>query len=508
MAEVRQYVQIKPLAPGAAVKSAARSLPHLSVELFWIDEAVSQHRRKLINTHAQKRSRQLKRLKDGPNSTAAHPKHEELGTLIQFLSPGDSSGVVSPNVGAKPRLRREHFGSTELWAAQLQRPAEAGCSSRLFSQFPEPLIAGLDDLVTPSASMTDQAGDLLKFAETLALNTGTISAHWGKSCVASLGLTWSLSCPVRLLNLLERTSAYIDTEQGVGVSPRTIFWRHAVIRRLAALISDPNTRYGDEVLYGIMSLLHGYLHRWDARKGEITTEGAHSAGLRDFITHHGGWNKINLPTQLEQFVRMSMIMTSRRLASYLDNIRSENIGHKVLVEWRDEVQRVVSQLRDMAVWSLQVSQHSRMDHKPLAKDIQQLLAAETSGICDHCHQMFILVWLALVKWRARMDILRYEDVIVTLNHRYRSLTHTGLQDVSWAIISSRSGDEECHWGSVEILKVLHRTTVYTQKQICRWLFDVTCGTVTEGTVSVGSDMFDRIWEDAVEELPAIPSRHI
>jgi hypothetical protein len=507
MAEVRQFVHIKPLAPNAAVKTSTRPLSDLSVELFWIDEAVSQHRRKLINTHAQKRSRQLKRLKDGPILDAAYPKYEKLGTLIQFLSPGDSSGIVSPNVPVKPRLCREHFGSTGLRSAQLQRQAEAGCFSRLFRQLPETLMAGFDGLVVSSVSMTDQAGDLLKFAETLALNTGTISAHWGKSCVTSLGLTWSLSCPIRLLNLLERASAYVDTEQGVEASPRTIFWRHAVIRRLAALISDPNTRYGDEVLYGIMSLLHGYLHRWEARKGEVTTVGAHSAGLRDFITHHGGWNQINLPTQLGQFVRMSMIMTSRRLASYLDDLRTESVGHKLLLEWYDEVQRVVSRLKEMAVWSLQVDQHTRTDHKPLAEDICQLLAAETSGNCDHCHKMFVLVWLALVKWHARMDISRYDDVIVKLDHRYRSLTHTGLQDVSWAIVSSRLGDEESDWGIIEILKVLHRTTVSTQEQICQWLFEFTCGTVTGGAASVGSDVFDQIWEDSVEGLPGIPSRH-
>lgn len=467
------------------------------MDLCWIDEAGSQHRRKLINTHAQKRSRLLKRLHKDPLSNDEAFKAGDLEGLVQSLKPSDLQSI-----------RRASFSPNGCMSTfRLEERASIGRSSRIFTPLPESLVAGFDSLMVSSTAMTAQAGDLLNFAKTLALSTDTISSHWGKSCVASLGLSWSLSCPLRLLNLLERTSAYIDTAQRRESSPRTIFWRHTVVRRLAALISDPDTRYGGEVLYGIMSLLHGYLHRWVGRGDTIPREGAHSAGLRNFVLQHGGWSSMNLSSQLEQFVRMSVIMTSRKLALYLDELHLDGEGEKLLQEWHGEVRQVMSQLKEMSTWVSECSQDSCAKQNSLLTDIRELLAREAASICYHCHKMFILVWLGLTKWHARTDTLQYKNMILGLVERFGSLPYRDLQDVSWAIVSSGLGDQKSHWETIEMLKVLHRTTSPAQKGVCQWLFDFIFETGTRDRDGTIDDVCDQIWKDAVEGLPSMSTQH-
>lgn len=491
-----KVVELMWIAPNIRPKSSSH-VSNSSLDLCWIDEAGSQHRRKLINTHAQKRSRLLKRLHKAPPPNGEISKAEDLEGLVQLLKPSPITSISKAKSSPSGRMRSFKLGER----------ASIGPSSRIFTSLPESLMAGFDSLVVSSTAMTAQAGDLLNFAKTLALGTETISSHWGRSCVESLGLSWSLSCPLRLLNLLERTSAYIDTAERRESSPRTIFWRHTVIRRLAALISDPDTRYGGEVLYGIISLLHGYLHRWVGRGHLMPTERAHSAGLRNFVSYHGGWSKMNLPSQLEQFVRMSLIMTSRKLALYLDELRMDDEGEKLVQEWHGEVRQAMFQLKEMSTWASECSQHSCATPSSLLADIKELLAREAVSLCDYCHRIFILVWLGLTKWHARANILQYNDMILGLVERFGSLPYRDLQDVSWAIVSSGLGDQRSCWQTIEMLKVFHRTTSPTQKRVCQWLFDFIFETWTRGRDGTIGAVCDQIWRDAGEGLPTMPGIH-
>ena len=106
MDEFRHYIQFKPLAPKTSSKSPVRQSTDISIELFWIDEAGSQHRRKLINTDAQKRSRLLKRLKDAPVPATEHAQPKELGKLIQLLKPKDTTLAHGRSVLKKSDLPR------------------------------------------------------------------------------------------------------------------------------------------------------------------------------------------------------------------------------------------------------------------------------------------------------------------------------------------------------------------------------------------------------------------
>ena len=506
MAEVKQFVLLKPLVSNVVFKSTKKQPPINSVDLCWIDEVGGRDRRKLINTHAQKRSRLLKRIRHGSDSKNALRKLEASEGLIEFSNSSDISPTTPTRTPKKERGRRATTRVLKEGNVSTEHSVTPIYTLQPFQSLPQDLSAGFNQVVTSSKSTTYQAGDLIKFAQTLAASTETISTHWGKSCTSSLGLSWSFACPLRLLYLLERVSGYVDTAQGVGPSPRTIFWRHATIKRMTALLSKQNTRYGEEVLYGIMSLLHGYLHLWGSEtKNATRPEEIHSAGLRDYVSHYGGWDKLNLPSQLEQFVRMFLIMSSRRLASYLDSLRPDITRRRMFLGWQNDVQRVVSRLKTIAVRAPRNHRASLTQQSLLLPEIRQLLAEETLGICNFCHKMFILVWLGLNQWHAAMEPSLYTDIIARINAEFQSLPYRALQDVSWVIISSRVGDDRSHWETIETLKVLHRTKAMTQTLVCRWLFDLTCGTGTGSLVSMADQVCKQIWKDTVEELPNTPS---
>ncbi|KIW98324.1 uncharacterized protein Z519_01908 [Cladophialophora bantiana CBS 173.52] len=252
--------------------------------------------------------------------------------------------------------------------------------------------------------------------------------------------------------------------QGLGASPGTIFWRHAAPRRFATLIADPHTRHGEDVLSGIIALLHGYLHRYrGVREDPATTDRPHSAGLRAFISRVGEWDKLDLSLQVEQYVRMAMIMTNLRLGSYLDDLEASSVGRESLHDWHAEVNQVASLFSQMDAWALQHDQTWALKYSiPRLDKLGQLLAP-SSGICNHCHRLFILVWLGLTRWHSRSNPGQYEDILQALNHRFQSLPCQALPDFSWAIVSSQVGDPKSHGQAIDILKFLHLTRPSTQE---------------------------------------------
>ncbi|OQV03029.1 hypothetical protein CLAIMM_08129 [Cladophialophora immunda] len=499
--DLLQHMRPETMTPNDVVKIEPLLPTVAPVELFWIDQAGSKHRRKLINTHTQKRSRRLKRLNDASSSQSTDRSPEMLSVLKHRRNCNAADGKTTPGAedSQPPRWMKEPASSTN---ALKMRETATYCIPLAPEPFSTSLHLGLEPFDSLSVALNNQAGTLLKFAETMSLSTETISAHWGKSCVASLGLSWCFSYPVKLLNLLERVSAYVDTVQGLEASPRTIFWRHAAIQRLAALISNPRTRHGEEVLSGIVAQLHGYLHRYrGVHKGSATTDGPHSAGLRNFVSHVGGWSRLNLTPQVEEYVRMAMIITSIRLASYLDDFEGASGGNETLLDWQVEVEQVASLFAQMDAWALQHYEVSFQDSPKLPLDELEPLLSESSGICGHCHKLFVLVWLSLTRWHSRRSPGQYEYIIHTVNRHFRSLPHRALPDFSWSIISSRAGDEKSHWQTIEILKVLHRTRHSTQDQVCRWLFDFIHGPTKDGFLGMQSSLREQLLRDALEGLP-------
>ncbi|OAG41586.1 hypothetical protein AYO21_04288 [Fonsecaea monophora] len=487
------------MTPNVVLKIETQQLP-APVELFWIDQAGSKHRRKLINTHTQKRSRRLKRLNHASSHSAE--RDSDMMADLRCCTKYDTLDDRAPAASGDSQYIAVTKEARSLENALKIEENSTLCTSLSPAPLSSILLLDFDPFDSLSRTLNNHAGNLLKFAQTLALNTDTISSHWGKSCVVALGLSWSFSYPVKLLNLLERVSAYIDTVQGITTSQRTIFWRQASIQRLATLISDPHTRHGEEVLSGIIALLHGYLHQYRGDdKGSVMTIGPHSAGLRDFVSHAGGWDKLALTTHVEQYVRMALIMTSLRLASYLDDHRESSHGSESLLGWHAEIDRVVSLFTQMEAWALQHDPgSSQKDPEPLLDELARLIAG-TTGICNHCHKLFVLVWLSLTRWHSRIIPGQYQDTLQTLECQFHSLPHRALPDFSWAIVSSRVGNAKSNWQTIEILKVLHRARSSTQDQLCRWLFNFAHGTVEDGFMGMRSCLSELLMRDALVGQP-------
>ena len=357
-------------------------------------------------------------------------------------------------------------------------------------------LHGLDPFDTLPLHLNRKSESLIELAQRLWTAAEFASLYWGQSFISSYGLSLWFSSQMKLCNLLEGMSAYLDAAKAENISDDTIYWRSAGMCCLRGLICDPTTRYNDEVLAGIIALMHRYQNYppADAR----TSDRPHSAGLRNLITHRRGWENLNLPCHLEQYVMMSLITSSCVLASYLDNLEDDPAGQNILREWHAEVGQVVVHFGEVASWALEKGEFTPEERAMAPLKCLRHLLAQASECYDQSHKLFILVCMALTRYHVRTQAGRWQECLDSLEQGFQKMKYRTVKDFSWAVVQSSLGGESRKWETVHALKVLYRIKPSTRGQVYQWLFDIVCGTGTGGALTRHRE---EIQVDALDGLP-------
>jgi len=144
-----------------------------------------------------------------------------------------------------------------------------------------------------------------------------------------------------LCSMLAVTSAHLNYVFGRGLFPDTLQWTVANVHCVNRLISIPETRYGDEALMGILSVLNVDILAGSGMNIEI-----HSRCLAKLLLrHHGGLQSLRDSQSTDLFVSFLLVTPAGKAQSaYLDHVTpGEEMDHNLLIlTLKSLVQWVVS----------------------------------------------------------------------------------------------------------------------------------------------------------------------
>lgn len=315
------------------------------------------------------------------------------------------------------------------------------------------------------------------------METSFCSAQWGETFINSFGLSLWYNNPCKLYNMLESISAFVDQQRGRELSKETMEWRTAGMRALSTLITDPNTRYGNDVLMAITGLMHSQtVYDSDAR----LQMHVHSRGMARLLKHRGGLEGLHLPPSIEGYISVVSITSSKAQIAHLDNIAPDAGGLAEVEDWTIEVNYVEEILSELSQWSkvtwLRTNDFSTEHYQTLGQLVDPLNVPAND--VEESHQLFILCFLALTKWTLRDKRDIWFQCVREMEFLTRNLgCYCSLPNVSWLLMDSTNKRSHQKWQALRVIKVLHRLSTEQRIRVKELFFALVTGNALATTLT-------------------------
>lgn len=351
----------------------------------------------------------------------------------------------------------------------------------------------------------DRSGQtLLAFSKEVLLDH-SIPVSWKNPAVSkAVGLNFSYRNEQQLCSVLSATSSYMDLLHRRGVSLETMKWKCAAMRYVNLLISNPMTRYGDDALMGIMSLL----------LNEILTAGSenchiHSRGIAQLLKHRPCQEDARSSPSMVYFMCSLFIVTSKGQIAHLKHVTSNMAGIEDTRNWKAEVDFFLHVLRNLHCWTQQL-QYSCSPTRNLPQSAFSHFILH--GTLEHqdefqlSYQLFVQCYLALVLYSHRESV----DSCVTLFRKFFSqFRQLGrdhgpeccLHNAVWICIQSLDGNVELKWQASRMIRVLHRLSERTRLRLQRFFVGIYAATTGHPPVIISQQDFESINQEALKGLP-------
>jgi hypothetical protein len=311
----------------------------------------------------------------------------------------------------------------------------------------------------------------------------------------SVGLWSHYNSKIRVCATLLITSASLDKTRSAGLSNQTIKWKINLIRCLNRVISNEETRYGNDAVNGVILLL----------LLEVLTPGSqhihlHSRALMHLFSRRG--NRGCLSDHIDVGLA---ILTSEAQIAYLDHLQPGQAGIEEALAWKGEVSFTVATLRDLSDWVLQ----SQRDFygNPVLRDSVFLQSIQKfnqpTDTFESSQQMFTLCYIAVVIWEVREDIPKCIRFLQTLSARHACLEpDRPLPSTVWVCIRGIDDNKEPQYQAIRLMRVFHRLTDKTQSMIKGFLAGL-CGVVAGSSIGIilTGHIFMAINREALAGLP-------
>jgi hypothetical protein len=293
--------------------------------------------------------------------------------------------------------------------------------------------------------------------------------------------------------MLATTSAYIDPVSGHGDSVRSIRWTAAGTFYVSQLISNPESRYGDDALVGILALLKTAI-----LAGNVGNCHVHSRGFAQLLRHRGGLRSLQGSHNIDMFVSFLLVTpTSKGQISYLDHVQPDADGIAEIEDWVLDLDLLISTLRSLMQWDSPRS----AKRAELCDELNDLMRKLTTrDEFDKPQQCFIALYLALIHWDYRRKPENYIDCLRELCQNF--IPQTSLAEVSWILTQGLDDDRQRKWQALRMTKVLQRLKTDTAFRVKNFL----CGLIRSSFDDVEVDMITRkdllkISDEALAGLP-------
>jgi hypothetical protein len=398
---------------------------------------------------------------------------------------------------------------------QSMSPKEQGreCSSSRTPSLPSPVSPKyLQHYSTAASLLTAIERDLIHFGPFTTLpvtldDSGEVLASLAISIFLESSPSWAsakftdavslhlafLHKPI-FCSMLAAASTYMDSVSGNGVSLQTTRWTLAGSHYVSQLLSDPESRYGDDALVGSLSLLNA-----EILAGNRESFHVHSRGFAQILRNRGGLRSLQGSHSIDMFVSFLLITPAGKgQIAYLDQIQPDAAGITELKDWALNVDLLLATLQSLAQWD-----PSRCPNIPdtcdRLKDLLQMLARAGDEF-EESQQFFIHLYLAVTRWQYRKNSEAFTDLLRRLAQKF--VPGTSLADVTWFLIQGLDADRVRKWQVVRMVKVLHRLKRETALHVKQFLCGLTKSNFhnTQIDMLTGDD-FVKIRYEALAGLP-------
>lgn len=353
-------------------------------------------------------------------------------------------------------------------------------------------------------ALDDDGQSLYTFSTQHWESNSSSSTYNTPALVRSWGPFFPYETPLRLCTTLLATSAHLDSSHGTGVSIRTIRWKMTSIQTMNGLISDPVTRYGDEAMLGILTLLLNDALVPDNQKQSHI----HSRALLQLVRRRRSPECYSMC--VNYYAVALSILTSKASLAYLDHLGAEPADLEEVKLWKETIDFVVSTLRNLSGLVLEMQQspqHLLTAYTDIAflRLLQNM--SQPRDEFESSRQIFILCYLVLLLRDYRETAPSCTYRIREIDSRYQGLDPEGgeLPNLFWVCMQCVDGDLGRKWKALLLTKVIHRVSDKTRSSVMVFLLGVLGAVIGSAEVPALSEGdFSNITNEALADLPPIP----
>ena len=247
-----------------------------------------------------------------------------------------------------------------------------------------------------------------------------------------------------------QAGAYLDSVREIGLSTETLQCKVASLKCLGRLISDPATRYGIDVLNGVVALL----------LFESMTPNNEQCRLQSRAIIRVLSNRTGIGCLSDHINVALAIVTSKTQLAYLDDLQLAPTGIEEARVWKREVDFLVNTLRRLSEWVLQ----TRSAFHPVDE-------------FEFSYQMLILSYLSLVlcEWHNQANCT---NLLQTMSARHSKLNFSrSCSNAVWFCIQGMDGKWDLQFQAIRLIRVFHRLSGVMQSRLKGFLTGL-CGVVT------------------------------
>ncbi len=316
-----------------------------------------------------------------------------------------------------------------------------------------------------------QAQELYRFSTTFLSQDCFYSRYHSPAMVRENGMASHVSSEMMLCQTLAGASTFLDYMNPTGweASTRTMQWESAAMQCLGRRIENPSTRYGDECLSGILSLLLR-----DALTPESPERHIHSRAMAQLLVHRESCGAVY--TDSDHLSSTMSILTLKSQTAYLDHVQPGRPGIEEVRVWTKNVVSFVENLRAMSAWihhaQCTFSRAQILGNAALLQLLQTLTKYPFNEF-ESSNQSFVLCYLALSVTRHE-DLLSCTTFLQSFSARLEQLGTDSalLRNAVWICVKGVGNHYNYKRDAIRMARVFHRLTESKQSEVKNFLAGV------------------------------------
>lgn len=364
-------------------------------------------------------------------------------------------------------------------------------------------VFGIDPFANLSIRLGHRSQALYHFSIALLAEDEYSNTYTNVTMHRENGVSPHYSSETRLCTMLAQASTYLDFVTGKGMSTQTMWWRTAIIRCLNRLIRDPLTRYSDETLEIIETLL-----LFESLVPGSKQKRIHSRAMVQLQSHRK--SDVFSSPSLDNIHVSLLIVSSKAQIAYLDRPLAGAEGIDEAHAWKKEVDFFITTLKEITSWRDRVQDACYSNPFPIDFMLLQCIQYYGKPLDDFeaSNQMFVLCYLALslIGCRDHQDCRVFLQLLSAPQKLIlRPLPPSRqLTDAVWYCIRGVEGYENWKREAIRLIRVFHRLSSQTQTKVKSSLIGVceTAGGLMPTVVMVEED-YTSITDEALAGLPGV-----